>query len=442
MFLLLLGSVLFVAVGSVKEHISGSMCDFKNVYYAGRCLLEHCDPYQRNELKSVYLTSGGDHPTPFLVEAVTTYVYLPTIFLITGPLALLPWGPAHLLWMAVTACAVIFAAILIWNPGAQYAPLITGCFIGFLLANSVWLLMVGNPAGIAVGLCVVAVWCFLQERFLHFGVLCLAISLVIKPHDSGLIWAYFLLAGKAYRKRALQTLALAFLLSLPGIVWISHVAPNWVHELNSNILAASARGGLSDPGPAGHVPDSANAVIDLQTAISVFWDDPEIYNPASYLLCGILLLLWGLATLRAPPSPSSAWLALAVVAPLSMLPVYHMQHDARLLLLTFPACASLWAKGGLLGWFALLMNAASVVLSGDIVSVLRIHLVRNLLATSSGFSQKVLTVLLGRPVPLALLGLGVLYLWVYMDRAFGWSGPTNARHGDFDHRQVRTIGET
>jgi len=81
---------------------------------------------------------------------------------------------------------------------------VCGALIGFFLANCELLIVLGNMAGVAIGLCVVAVWCFLRERYVAAGIFCLAISLAIKPHDSGLVWLYFLLAGGIYRRRALQ----------------------------------------------------------------------------------------------------------------------------------------------------------------------------------------------------------------------------------------------
>ncbi len=411
--LFLLGSALFVAVGGIKEHISGSMVDFKGNYCAGRCLLQHCDPYRSSELQSFYLGEGGEHSQ---AAVVSRYVYLPTAFTVTCPFALLPWGPAHLIWMIVSAGSMILAAFLIWNIGANYAPLITGALICILLANSVWILMIGNASGIVVGLCVMAVWCFVRERFVPVGILCFAISLIVKPHIVGLVWLYFLLASKIYRKRALQTLLLAVLLGLPGFLWVSHLDPYWMQEIRSNMAVASAHGSWGDPGPAGPATFWADARIDLQTVISVFWDDPHIYSPVTYLLCGPLVLLWIFTTLRARTSPVRAWLALAAIVTLSMLPGYHLQHDTRLLLLTFPACALLWAEGGLIGWLAVVMNAAGVVLSGDISSAIRILLIRHVLASATGFSLKILTVVLGRPVPLILLAMSIFYLWVYMMR--------------------------
>ena len=62
----------------------------------------------------------------------------------------------------------------------------------------------------------VAVWCFIRERFVPAGILCLAVSLAVKPQDAGLVWLYFLLVGGVYPKRALQTLVAMLALGLPG----------------------------------------------------------------------------------------------------------------------------------------------------------------------------------------------------------------------------------
>jgi hypothetical protein len=264
---------------------------------------------------------------------------------------------------------------------------------------------------------VVAVWCFLNGRFVPAGVLFLAVSLALKPHDAGLVWLYFLLAGAPHRKRALQTLVVTLVLCLPATLWVSHVAPHWIQELHSNILSTSAHGDLNDPGPAtlmGHTPD---LIIDLQTVISVFRDDPRIYNPASYLVCGALLFVWSLKTLKSRISTTSAWLALAAIVPLTMLVTYHRSHDAKLLLLTVPACAMLWAEGGPIGWTALLVNTAGIVFTGDIPLAILDILTKNLHTGTAGLPGKMLTVMLTRPSPLILLAMEIFYLWVYVRRA-------------------------
>ncbi len=419
---LLLSSGLFIVWGSLIERASaGGMADFKAVYYGARCLIHHSDPYKEAEFLRVYRAEGGELPSDpamalMFLRGVPVCINLPSALFIVAPFSILAWGPAHVLWMLLVAGSLTLAALLMWNLAENYSPGVSLFLICIVLANSEILFALGDTAGIAVSLCVVAVWCFFKERCVPAGVLCLAISLAIKPHDAGLVWLFFLLAGGVYRKRALQTLALAVVLGLPAIMWVSHVAPNWMQELHSNLLVTSAHGGLNDPGPASIAFRNPNMIIDLQSVISIFRDDPRIYNPASYLVSGALLLVWSVRTLRTRYSPAGAWLALAAIVPLTMLVTYHRQYDAKLLLLTVPACAMLWAEGGPIAWIALLVNTAGVVLTGDIPSAILILLSNGLHVGPAGILGQILTVVLMRPTPLILLAMGIFYLWVYVRR--------------------------
>jgi hypothetical protein len=393
--------------------------DFRAVYYGTRCLIQHHNPYKVSELEAVYRSEGGERPSETIQarQAVTLFVNMPTTLIFTVPFAFLPWGPAHVLWMTFTACVLILAALLMWNLGARYAPNVTLILICFLLANCEEIFCTGNTAGIAVSLCVVAVWCFFEQRFLWAGILCLAVSLAIKPHNAGLVWLYLLLAGAPYRKRALQSLLITAVLGLSAFLWLSHVAPHWVSDWQSNLSAISAPGGINEPGPASLNGGSASTVVDLQAAISIFRDDPRFYNPISYLLCGALLLALMARALRSRFSLPNAWLALAAVTALTMLVTYHRPWDAKLLLLAIPACAMLWAEGGPARWPALLITAAGLVFTADIPLAILSILAKNLHIGTAGILGKMLTVLLIRPASLILLLLAIFYLWMYLTRA-------------------------
>jgi hypothetical protein len=250
LYFLLLGSLVFLLLGIAMEPVvSAPLTDFRGLYYPARCLIQHHDAYTEGEVLRIYRAEGGDHPSDSKEtrQVATRDPYPPTAFTFTVPLAMLPWGPAHILWIALTAGSLIFASFLIWNLGADYAPILSGALIGFLLANSEFLIITGNAAGIAISLCAVAVWCFLQERFVPAGILCLAISLAVKPHDAGLVWLYFLLAGGVHRRRALQTLFVTIAISLPGVLWVWLTAPHWIQEMQTNILAYSGHGSLTEP---------------------------------------------------------------------------------------------------------------------------------------------------------------------------------------------------
>jgi hypothetical protein len=395
------------------------MVDFKGVYYGARCMLQHADPYKQGEPLRVFLAEGGTLPQssygPW--EVLTKYIYLPTSFIIVAPFAMLPWGAAQVLWTSLGIGGLILAAFLMWDLGAGYAPVISCCLICFVLANSEVLIAIGNPAAIAISLCVVGVWCLLKDKFVWAGVLCLAASLAIKPHDAGLVWLYFLLAGGIYRKRALQTLLVTAVLGLAAIVWVTPIAPHWMQELHSNIQVISAHGGIQDPGPTGPNLHGPAKIIGLQSVIAVFRNDPRIYSPVSYLICGALLLIWAVRTLRMRFSQAGAWLALAAVAPITLLVTYHRVHDSKLLLLAVPACALLWAGGGLIRWLALLLTSAAIVFSADMpLTILKIF-TKNLHISTAGLSGQLLTIVVMWPTQLTLLAMGIFYLWIYLRRA-------------------------
>jgi hypothetical protein len=431
LYLLLLGSLVFLLLGTVLARTApAAMVDFKVLYYPARCLLQHGDPYNENEVQSTAHAPGEAPPWDTLKvrQVVTQYLYPPTAFSFTVPFAMLPWGPAHILWIVLTIGSLVLASFLIWSLGADYAPIISGVLVGFLLANSELLVITGNAAGIAISLCIVAVWCFVRERLVLVGILCLAISLALKPHDSGMVWLYFLLAGKVHRKRALQTLLATTVLILPPVLWVWHVAPDWMRELNSNLAAFSVHGGMNDPGIASSGAHGLGMLVSLQAVIGLFWDDPRIYNTASYLLFAPLLLIWAFVALRSRPSRKRVWLAIAAIAALSLLPVYHRQQDTKLLLLTVPACGMLWSEGGTIGWLALLLNSAGFILTGDLPWTVVLGLIRNLHMPTTGMSGQIAMAAQVFPIPLAMLALGIFYLWMYV-RCYFTSDPVALQRG-------------
>ena len=422
LYLMMMGCAVFLLLGTALEHVLDSgMGDFKAVYYSSRCLLEHSDPYKPGAMERVFLADGGQFPADPVIarsdrRAILLCINMPATLLVVAPFALLAWGPAHIVWMAVTAGLFILAAFLMWDVGARHSPVVSGALIGLILLNSELLIFEGNMAGIVISLCIIAVWCFLEDRFVAAGILFLALGLATKPHDAGLVWLYFLLAGGVYRKRALQTLAVAAVIAIPAILWVSHVAPHWMQEQFANLAAASARGDLNDPGPTSMGAHNLGGMINLQTVIGYFWDDPRFYNPATYLVCAPFLLVWALATIRSRFTPAKAWLALAAIAALSMLPVYHRQYDAKLLLLAVPACAILWAEGGRIGKLAGILTTLCVFLTGDLTWAAFMGFIRGMHVSMDGLSGQVVTAIVIFPVPIILLIVGAFYLWVYARR--------------------------
>lgn len=423
LMLLLLGSGIsaFSALLLQRTPHAG-IVDFKIVYLGARCMIQHRDPYRESEYLRIFQQEGGIIPAdPIEREkfqhAVMAVVYLPSALLFVAPFAVFGWAAAQTLWMILTVALFTIACCLIWSVAADSSPPLAAGLVAFMLANTEVLFAFGNAAGVAVSLCAIAVWCFFTERFEIAGVLCLAASLAIKPHDSAAIWLCLLIAGGTYRKRALQTLVVVLAMSVPAILWVSSVSPHWVQEIRSNLEIVSARGGVADPGPAGISNGTGGMIIDLQTVVSVFRDDPQIYNAVTVVVCALLFIVWLVAMLRGSNSPAKMWFALAALVPLSMLPVYHRPYDAKLLILAVPACVGLWAEGGLRRWLSFLTTGAAILLTSDVPATVLTILSRKLPMYPTSVSSQMLVVVLARPIPMVLLVMSGFYLWENVRRS-------------------------
>lgn len=420
--LLISASISIVWARSIQAASDGGMADFKAVFYGARCLIQHRDPYVEAQFLHVYLAGGDKLPADpathqLFLRAIAVCINLPTSLLLIAPLAMLASGVAQFVWIILSVASLLLAAYLSWELAGADVNTVALFMIGMVLANSETLFANGNLAGVVVGLCVAAVWCFVKGRFIHAGILCLAVSLAMKPHLVGLVWLYFVLAGGARRKYALQALMVTAVFALMALLWVSNLAPHWLLELRSNLHAGALRGGLSDPGPTSMLAGNAGLIIDLQSALSIIWDDPIFYDSATYGICGTILVIWSVRTWRSSRSRESLWLALAAVSPLTLLVTYHRPYDAKLLLLSIPACSMLWAEGGIMGWIMLLLTSAGITITSDIpLSIIylvtsRLHLAR------VGFLAKVVDLILTRPAPVILLLMSTAYMWIYVRTA-------------------------
>jgi hypothetical protein len=418
LILLQLGCLIFLALGLlmlVPSYNSLSLMDFRIAYSGGRCLLHHGDPYNQADLYRSYLEGGGGAPRNdsdgYTLDFETRYFYFPSTFAVTVPLALIPFKFAQVIWVFANAVSFMLAAYLMWDLAAEYAPLISGAFLCFYLINTFNYICLGNLVGIAVSFCVISVWCFLRNRFILVGILCMAISLLIKSHDSGLIFLYFLLAGGILRRRALQSLAAVIACALPVILWLTWISPHWLYELRANLDSAIGPSGVNDPGPAGVLSRGVAMVTDLQSIFSLFRDEPRFYNLASYAVSGVLLCVWGWMALRSYNKRERILFLLAAGSALTMLPFYHRQYDARLLMLTIPAFALIWSRGTRMRWSALAINTAGFLVTADLVWVTYLSIITRLQLPTSGVAGKIHVAALAIPLPLALFLTTSLYLY-------------------------------
>lgn len=410
----------YLVAAAMRRTADGAIktVDFGQLYYQARCALQHQDPYDPPTVLRLFEAEGGRFSTTSPREAwltrniVTLADYPPTALLIVAPLSLLPWPLAEAVWIGLITVLLVAEGFAVWDL-AGAAPVLAGGLAGFIALNCVVLLVSGNPAGVVVPFCVLAAWCWLTRRWEAAGVAMLAVSLVVKPHDAGFVWLYFLLAGRTGRTRALQSLALAGVLGVCAAVWIAPSSPHWLQEMHNNLARLGVRGGFDDPGPTGLNSAGPFPIISLQSAVSTLKDDPNCYDPVTYTVAGGLILIWVVAVLRKHSTREGTLLALAAISILTLLPVYHRPDDAKLLLLAIPACAMLWAGKGAARWVALGMTTAAIFFTSDFPLIFLGAMAGKLNPAPSTAEGKLMLLLL-HPAPLVLLAAGCFYLWVYI----------------------------
>ncbi len=415
MYLLVIGALVFVFLGSfLGIAMDWSMADFKQLYYAARCLREHSDPYNESAVLATYRRAGVDRIEGITVANVMVIrnMYPPLQFLFTFPFGWMSFGSARSLWLALTLGSLLLGSFLIWNTSSQFAPIVSGALIGFMLANSETLVGLGNAAGIAIGLCVVAAWCFLSGRYWVIGVFCLAFSLMLKPQDAAFVLLFFLLAGGIHRKRAIQSIAVAVAFGLPVVLWITSILPRWPKELAANLTYLTARGGICDPGPTSILWPTA--MVNLQTIISLFDNDPRIYNLVAYALCSALILPLAYTTIRSKLSIQSMWIALAAISAITLLIDYHRRNDTKLLLLSVPACVMLFSQRGRKGRLALALTSAAFFFTGDIPWMMGIEFLNSLQVHHKFLASHLQIPICVLPAPLSLSAVGIFYVWIFM----------------------------
>jgi hypothetical protein len=122
-----------------------------------------------------------------------------------------------------------------------------------------------------------------------------------------------------------------------------------------------------------------------------------------------------LYTVRYDYSQRRAWLALATIAPITILVIYHRPYDAKLLLLTIPACAMLHSEGGRIARVALLLTTLGIVFTSDLPLLFLLFCFKLLqVLTSMPTIELGWIAILARPVPLILLAMTFFYLWAYI----------------------------
>jgi len=353
---LTVASLIFFAVGGARAFRFSN--DFVPVYTGARCLLHGCNPYETPQLEREFFLAGG-RAQELPSWEIDVPVYPPSTFLVLSPLALFRYPVARVVWFLLNGCLFVTSAgliILLCPPSQRWLATGVGCFI---LATSGILLVLGQPAALAISLVIIASYLFLRTRLLPLGAVLYMLSLAVKPQIGGLIVVY-LLTQPVYRRYAAAALAGSLSILIIAGLLLRHnpQSAQWTSTLRQNLSATLSPGGSADPRPA-----NVEAVGDtnLQTLTSIFFTDERSFNVSAYAIFLVLALVSSAAILAAPPGYETSCLALGALTVLSLTPVYHRFYDTRLLLLTIPAVLVVFKMRRLLGSLITILTILAVV---------------------------------------------------------------------------------
>lgn len=436
LLILSLASIFFAVRGFHSQAQFLQSRDFKPLYAAGRCILHNKNPYDDDMLRSEYIQAGGD--TRDMEPLGPHYLlYPPPALVLVLPFAFFSWPAAHLLFLTACAGLLIAASFLVADLCISDSPILLPVLISIFLLGANQLMILAQPAGPAIGLCVIGAVLLLRQKHDRLAVLCFSMSLILKPHLGAMVWLYFFITRK-YRSRALAIAAITVLFCLPVVLWFSvmPVSAHWVHALQINLRGTELKGGLSDPGPGN---PRAYFITTLQTVVSLFNDSKPFYSSVTWGICGGLFLLWLGAIRKTSASLDRDVFALATVTCLSMLPIYHRAYDTKLLLLCFPALAAVYRQARAT-WRPPLSSAmekpfrwgGSLLWAG--IAVVLVILLENdrynyrlyAMMAAPDPAHLLRTILLLRNVPVTILMLTVLYLVLL----WGISGEQSVDAGD------------
>jgi hypothetical protein len=412
MLVVLLGALVFSVKGVRDERHVLKFRDFKQPYASARCLLHGCNPYSETDTRAEFLRAGG---TDDDVEVFRPYsaLYPPFAFALLAPLAALPYHAAAEVWLWTIAGLFSIAALMIGDLCLAFD---RGVAIPVLLAiftlTSTILLMAGQISGPVLALMVIGFWCLLRERATWLAVLALSVALVLKPHDSALLVGYLLFAGPPWRRALLNVVAVTTVVVVVGTWWCGYqpASAHWLRDLAANLKGNAGAHGANDPalGSLGAV-----YMANLQPLFAAWITSERLYNIAAQTLSLLLLAFWAVPAWRMRNTTQKHVLALAGMACIMLLPIYHRQYDTRVLLLVFPAVALLLASRGMRWGLPALLLLAVATLTTSHSFLAKLTLGHDSAIEHAG---RLRTLLLYRPLPETELVLAIFLLAAFYAR--------------------------
>lgn len=312
--------------------------DYAVVYAEGRAWIARQNPYDFPTISSDYLQSGAPRRLR-PIRRYTDSVQTPAIFPLAGLMALLPWKVSISVWLVLSCAMYVLASILLAGALPHDWPFTRVCVFAIGLSFSPVLagISTGQPSVLAMALIIIAVAPQMLNRPVLAGI-ALGIAICLKP-QLGVFFLLFMARRRSWRAGliAVAVPAVATAVSLVPLL-ASH--SHWLTSLMANIKMTSVAGHANDPSPLN--PD-AWKLLNFETVLTLVVNSRTWATVASMGLvaCG-LVVWWKRSRDIASDDLARYFVLLLCLATLILLPVYHRNYDAGVLMLGVVATVLLW----------------------------------------------------------------------------------------------------
>jgi hypothetical protein len=340
--LILVSALVFAWRGPGRALISASGgVDYAVSYAQGQAWLTGQNAYDLSVCRSIYLHSGAPaRLTP--LRGYTDSINSPSSFPLFATTAWLPWRWALDAWVTLICGMYILGCILLALSVESRSSIVRTCVLcaGLCFSPILAGIHTGQASVLCVALIVIAIAAapVLLDRRLLAG-LTLGIAISLKP-QLALPFLLFFIRKRDWRATfaaltvaaVITTVALVPLLSKTNYAWFD----SWIN----NVRVTSTQGNANDASPAN--PDSWK-LLNLETLLLLAPSSRTVATLISVaLVAGGVVLWWKRSGHSAQDDVSIRYVMLLALSALVLLPVYHRNYDAGVLVFGIAAIPLLW----------------------------------------------------------------------------------------------------
>lgn len=305
--------------GLQRVHNDIPLWDFASVHAASQTWLHDGNPY---DLPAVLQTWKQQHIFSGRDASYFATVYPPTSLALMAPLALLPAGPAMLIWLFLCVSLLAwqwFATIRL--VGLTQSRSLQLLFVGAALASAPtqFGILSGQLSVPAISLAILAI-CYAQRRSSILAGTLLGIACGLKPQIAAPFVVFYLFLRNW--KLVGTATAVGGAIAAVALIGMHAAHVDWITGWKHSVALTTLPGAVNDYGSANLFRDE---MIDLKMLFSGITTHTMSLQAAA-VVATLVLVGWYLSVLT-----RDVTLNIAVFGALILLPIYHRVYDVGLL---------------------------------------------------------------------------------------------------------------